>query len=113
MSKQYSREVFGANENILSIPDHFINVPMKIKSENVTADSSGKKILKAGTILSKEGKVVNDGTAYGIVYIDMDLTHVGESETVPVTVHGFINGKKLPTQPSTEALAAMKQITIL
>lgn len=113
MSRQYSREIFGANENILAVPDNFVNVPLKVNYDDVPVDSNGKKILKAGTIISKTGTIVNDGTAYGLVYENVDFTTVVGNETVPVTIHGIINGAKLPTVPSAEALAAMKQITIL
>lgn len=119
MSIQYSREIQGVNENILAVPDHFTNVPVKVNLTNVTAGEDGKKILKAGTILSKDGKIVDgttitDDKAFGLVYREVDFTNaVGTTHTVPVTIHGFINGSKLPKSPSATALGAMKQITIL
>lgn len=111
MSKQVTRTIFGEKKNILAVGDHFVAIPIKIDATAITADATGKKILPLGSIIDKTGKVVNDGTAFGITYNEIDVTN--GTEAVSVVIHGFIDGTQLPVAPSTTALAALKQITIL
>ncbi|AND84265.1 hypothetical protein GTH52_07100 [Clostridium tyrobutyricum] len=113
MSIQSSRTIFGENKNILRDAQHFISLPVKVSATLITANSNGKKILSAGSIVDNTGKIVNDGTAYGFVYEDVDFTNSTGIETVPVVVHGIIDSKQIPIQPTAEALAAMKLISIV
>ncbi|WP_123053142.1 hypothetical protein [Clostridium sp. JN-1] len=113
MSIQSSKTIFGENKNILRDAQHFISLPIKVNSSLITADANGKKVLAAGSIVDKTGKIVNDNTAYGLVYEDVDFTNSTGVETVPVVVHGIIDSKQIPTQPTAEALLAMKLIEIV
>lgn len=113
MSKQITKTIFGANINILAVGDHFVNVPIKVAASTIVANSDGKKILAAGSIVNKIGVVVNDNTAYGFVYEDVDFTNSTGTETVPVTIHGFIDKTNIPTEPTAAALAVMPQIIML
>lgn len=113
MSIQLSRTIFGENKNILRDAQHFISLPVKVSATLITVNSNGKKILSAGSIVDNTGKIVNDGTAYGFVYEDVDFTNSTGTETVPVVIHGIIDSKQIPTQPTAEALAAMKLISIV
>ncbi|MCE4816595.1 hypothetical protein LV551_21025, partial [Clostridioides difficile] len=77
-----------------------------------------KRILKAGTLISKDGKLV-DGTtvtndkAFGLVYRDIDFTYSNGNESIPVFIFGFIDEKTLPTAIPEEAKQAMKMIMFL
>ncbi|AKA70140.1 hypothetical protein [Clostridium scatologenes] len=111
MSKQLIRTIFGEKKNILAVGGHFISVPVKIDATVIVADVAGKKIVPLGSIVDKNGKVVNDGTAFGITYNEIDVTN--GTEAVSVVIHGFVDGSQLPVAPSATALTALKQITIL
>ncbi|WPC42952.1 hypothetical protein [Clostridium sp. JS66] len=111
MSKQVTRTIFGEKKNILAVANHFVALPVKIDATLVTADSTGKKIIPQGSIISKDGKVVNDGTAFGITMYDIDVTN--GSQSISTVIHGFIDGTKLPIAPTDVAKTALKQITIL
>ncbi|MBC2579987.1 hypothetical protein [Clostridium sp. DJ247] len=111
MSKQVIRTILGEKKNILVVGNHFVAVPVKIDATAITADAQGKKIVPLGSIVDKTGKVVNDGTAFGITYNEIDVT--GGTEAVSVVIHGFIDSTQLPVTPDATAIAAMKQITIL
>lgn len=113
MSIQSSKTIFGENKNILRDAQHFISLPVKVNASLITADAKGKKILVAGSIIDKTGKIVNDNTAYGFVYEDVDFTNSTGVETVPVVVHGIIDSTQIPTQPIADALTAMKLIAIV
>jgi monomeric isocitrate dehydrogenase len=115
-----TKTYMGENKNILQFAGElFQNVGIKINSSDVAVDSStGKKILKAGTVVSKDGKIV-DGTnvtndkAFGLVYRDIDLTLSNGTETIPVTVFGFINESTLPAEVPSDAKEAMKMLMFL
>jgi hypothetical protein len=54
---------------------------------------------------------VNDGTAEGILFSDVDVTY-GPAPGA-LLIHGFVDLTKLPVQPAAAAITAMKQITFL
>ncbi|SKC70453.1 hypothetical protein [Maledivibacter halophilus] len=110
MSYERSTTIFGKEKTILELAEElFQNTTVKVKASDVPIEN-GKRILKAGTILSKEGKKVNDSSAYGVVYRDVNLTYSNVTETVLVTIFGFVKEAALPVAPSAEAKAAMKMI---
>lgn len=50
--------------------------PIMVDDDGVEADeTTGKKIVKAGSILDKDGAIVNDGTARYVLLKDIDVTH--------------------------------------
>ncbi|MCT4583767.1 MAG: hypothetical protein N4A54_02480 [Peptostreptococcaceae bacterium] len=113
MSFERKRTVFGENKTILEFAGElFQNAMVKVTSSDFQI-KEGKKLLKAGTILSKEGKVVNDATAFGIVYRDVNLTYSNGTETVPVTIFGFVKESALEVKPSQEAKNSMKMIMFM
>lgn len=115
-----TKTYMGENKTILQFAGElFQNVGIKINSTDFELDSAtGKRIVKAGTVISKDGKIV-DGTtitndkAFGLVYRDVDLTLSNGTETIPVTVFGFINEAVLPAEVPVDAKAAMKMLMFL
>lgn len=102
-----SNTVEGTKE-ILKYANHFVAVPYNVKKSDVNAvTENGKKVLKAGTILPS-----NDTKAVGVVLNDTVIEYAGDKGmAVSLVVHGFIDATKMKTQPTTEAIAALKQIT--
>lgn len=118
MSYERSEKIMGENKSILLMAGElFQNVPIKVKKTDI-ASSLVDGVLKAGTLLSKDGKVV-DGTtvtndsAFGLVYKDRDFRYSNGNESVSVTIFGFINEKALPKEVPAEAKAAMKMLMFL
>lgn len=50
---KFTTTSYGNHTNILAFPDHYVAVPVMIDSTNsgITANSDGKKILPAGTVI--------------------------------------------------------------
>lgn len=50
---KFTETQYGNHTNILAFPDHYVAVPVMVDSSNATivADSDGKKILSAGSII--------------------------------------------------------------
>lgn len=114
MSRQSTLNITGSQVNILENAEHFVSVNLKV-SKSVLTLTDG--ILKAGTIIDKTGKSVNSSslgaTAFGIVLNDIDFKNVGETEVIPVVIHGFIRTSALPAQPVAEAKTALNMIMFL
>lgn len=107
------------SKTILKYGQNFQNVIVKVDKADVPVDSStGTKILRAGTILSQNGKIV-DGTtvagdkAFGLVYNDKDFTNSNGTENVAVTIFGFIDSKVLPAAIPDTAKTAMRMLYFL
>lgn len=86
------KESFAPQKNILKF-NHVVSKAYLVKSEGVTADSDGHKIVKAGTILP-----ANDATAEGVLLNDVDVTY-GDTPGALV-IHGFIDKDEIPEQPA-------------
>ena len=116
--KETSKSYMGENKTILALAGElFQNINMKVAKADINL-SLVDGILKAGTILSKDGKVVDgttitDDKAYGLVYSDINFTDSNGKETVPVTIFGFIKESTLPKAPSTAAKSAMKMLLFM
>lgn len=76
----------------------------QVSDVGVVADSNGKKIVKAGTVLP-----ANDGTAKGILYSDVDVTNGPQPGSL--IDQAYILEARLHTAPSAEAKTALKNIT--
>lgn len=110
---------YASGKEILKYPDHHVSMTATFDDTGITANVDGKKIVPAGTIVgggmladrSVKAKATNDATAEGVSRYDVDVTYgpaVGA-----VVIHGFVDLTKLPTQPTTEAMTALKQITFM
>ena len=112
------KSYMGENKTILKLAGElFQNVNIKVAKADVPA-VDGKNFLAAGTLISKDGKIV-DGTAitndkaYGLVYADKDFTNSNGKETVSVLIFGFVNESVLPKVVPDAAKAVMKMIAFL
>lgn len=76
----------------------------QVSDAGVSANSDGKKIVKAGTILP-----ANDETAEGILYTDVDVTNGPQPGSL--IVEAYVLEERLPAPPSTEAKTALTKIT--
>ncbi|MEG0260582.1 MAG: hypothetical protein RR595_06570 [Lysinibacillus sp.] len=76
----------------------------QVSDVGVAADSNGKKIVKAGTVLP-----ANDATAKGILYTDVDVTNGPQPGSL--IDQAYIIEARLHTAPTTEAKTALKNIT--
>jgi hypothetical protein len=76
----------------------------QVSDAGVSADSNGRRIVKAGTILP-----ANDATAEGILYTDVDVTEGPQPGSL--IVEAYVLEKRLPVAPSAEAKTALTKIT--
>lgn len=75
----------------------------QVSDEGVKADSNGKKIVKAGSILP-----ANDDTAQGILLTDVDVTNGPQPGAL--MVEGYVFEARLHTAPDEAAKTALKEI---
>lgn len=108
MSRQYEKTIFGASKNIMVDGAHFVTLPLKIDASKFTAGEDGRVIAPIGTIVNKNGAPVNDGTAYGVLYNDVDVSC--GNEVGPVVVHGVVKTSLMPTAPDATAKAVLPNI---
>lgn len=106
----------------MKFPDHYVALAVTVDDTGVTA-VDGRKIVPAGTIvgngiLSDETKlakkavtVESASNAEGVLLDDVDVTY-GPAQGAMV-IHGFIKLSALPTAPTTEEVAALKQVTFI
>ncbi len=88
--------------------DHYVAIPNPVLATG-GVEEDGKKVVKAGSILDATGKVVNDGTAVGVLLHDVDVTYGNTNGTV--VVHGFIDGTKIPNKNiATAVVNALPQV---
>lgn len=106
-----SSYTIGAKQNKLRLiaGDHFLSLPLKVVKANVASVLDVNEVLKAGTLITKDGKAVTTvaevpGTseattdAWGVVYQDVsfkesmspDSNPNNATEVVPVFVHGVL-----------------------
>lgn len=118
MSYEKTESYMGKNESILALAGElFQNTSVKVAKADV-ATYLTDNVLKAGTPLSKDGKVV-DGTtvtadkAFGLLYRDVDFTYCNGNESVPVTIFGFIKSDLMPASVTDTVKAAFKMIQFL
>ncbi|ADL40312.1 major head protein [Clostridium phage phiCTP1] len=109
--RQSIRTISEAQKQLLAYNDLYLSVNVKVAKADATLDANNK--LVAGTIIDATGKTVNDGTAFGVVYEDIDFTDSMGTEVVPVIVFGFINVHNMPTAPSEAVIGALKMIQFI
>ena len=89
--------------------DHYVGMPIMVASAGVTANSEGKKIVKAGKIYP-----ANDDTATGVLLHDTDVTNGDAPGTI--IIHGFIDNAKLIKNGitvSSDAVEALKLVEFI
>lgn len=107
--------------------DHFVAIGVTVDDTGIVANSDGKKIVPAGTILGTAGanalladetmkaKDVNNSTdaakAEGVLLEDVDVSYGPASGSM--VIHGFIDSTKLPTAPQAAAVTALNMIKFI
>lgn len=94
---------FYVNRPAFVSSHHYIN-RTRTATPDMGESVEGKTILRAGTVFP-----ANDGTAEGIVFHDVDLSH-GSNQPVAVMVEGYVYADRLPEAASAEAMEAMNEI---
>ncbi|SCJ52246.1 Uncharacterised protein [uncultured Clostridium sp.] len=108
----------ATNKTILALAGQlFQNTNIKVAKTDVTSKLDGG-VLKAGTVLSKDGKYVDGSTvthdkAFGLLYKDVDFNNSTGKETVSVLIFGFVKESELPEVIDGSAKSAMKMIQFL
>lgn len=123
MSKFVETSYLNKKE-ILKFGQHHVQIAVTISDDGIEANADHKKIVPAGTILGGKGTGTsflsadnvqavekNTAEAEGILLEDVDVTY-GPKEGA-VVLHGFVKLSALPTAPTKEAIAALKQITFI
>lgn len=104
---------YGTSKEILKNLDPFTANPVMVSDEDVTANAEGKKIVKAGSFLDVDGKVVVVGTnsadVVGVLLRDTDVTY-GPREGANV-YHGTVDLDKIPVQPDADIIAALPRVS--
>ncbi len=80
----------------------FQNFTYQVDDTGITADANGKKIVQAGTVYKK------DGSAIGLIFADVDVTH--GPQPAAVMVEGYVIESRLPATVSAEDKATMTGI---
>lgn len=103
---------YGNSKEILKYQDHYVGTAVMVSDTGVTANTDGKKIVQAGTLVSGTAtgavKADNSGTTEGVLLSDVDVTY-GEAPGTMI-IHGFIDAKKIPVTAVTAAKTALPMI---
>lgn len=105
---------YGTAIDILFNLDPYTARPIMVSDEGVTA-VSGKKIVKAGSLLDKDGKIANDGTVRYVLLKDIDVTSGPMAGTG--VYRGTLDLKKIETNTgvtiSDAAMLALKGVIFM
>lgn len=132
MSKYVETSYLNKKE-ILKFPNHHIQIAVTVSDTGIVANSDGKKIVPAGTIVGGDGGfILSDDTklavakntqggatgtvgagidAEGVLLDDVDVTY-GPKQGAMV-LHGFIKSSALPAVPCADAIKALNQIKFI
>lgn len=124
MGNRVSTSTYGNSKEILKY-NEFVSTPVTVTDVGVSANGSGKKIVKAGSIVggktnptltTEGGDVVEDKNtsvkgekAEGVLLYDVDVTN-GPREGAMV-ISGFIDLAKIPKAP--DATVELPKITFM
>ena len=104
-----ARKEYDNEKTILMFANvDFVGVPVTISDAGVVADADGKKLVKKGTIVTKDGAVATGADAYGVLFNTADVTYGPVAETV--LVEGHVDASKLEAMPSEEIQTALKHV---
>jgi len=118
-------ETFGADKNILIAPELAFTIGCIVGNTGITADTDGKKIIKAGTPVGSATNVLenrqtvlsvtNDATAgstsQGVVLHDVDVTNGNANATLVVA--GYVDLLKLDVTLNSTAKTALSRIVFM
>ena len=105
---------YGTSIDILFNLDPYTARPIMVNNEGIEA-VNGKKVVKAGSILDKDGKIVNGATARYVLLKDIDVTY-GPKAGAGV-YRGTLDKKKIEKNTgvtiSEDAMLALKGIIFM
>ena len=122
MAQMVKRTIFDAQDlDVLLNPDNAFEIGVQVGNTGVSADSNGRKIIKAGTpvggtvsaletrntVLSVTNTSSNGANAQGVLRHDVDVTNGNANATM--IVRGEVDSSKCPTIV-TEAKTALTHI---
>lgn len=107
---------YGTSIDILFNLDPYSARPIMVSDTGVTADAkTGKKIVKAGSLLNKDGAIANDGTVRYVLLKDVDVTN-GKAPGAGV-YRGTLDEKKIEKNTSVtisdDAKEALREIIFM
>jgi len=122
----YAETSYSNTKQIL-LCDHKVAINVLVSDSGIVANSDGKKIVPAGTIVGgstkpvlanrgepvvkKNTQGVDGSAAEGVLLYDVDVTH--GANTGAMIIHGFVLLDRLPEAPCADAIAALKDITFV
>lgn len=110
MAQMVKRTIFDAPDlDVLLNPDNAFEIGVQVGNTGVSADSNGRKIIKAGTpvggtvsaletrntVLSVTNSSSNGANAQGVLRHDVDVTNGNANATL--IVRGEVDSSKCPT----------------
>ena len=110
MAQMVKRTIFdGPDLDVLLNPDNAFEIGVQVGNTGVSADSNGRKIIKAGTpvggtvsaletrntVLSVTNTSSNGANAQGVLRHDVDVTNGNANATM--IVRGEVDSSKCPT----------------
>ena len=110
MAQMVKRTIFdGPDLDVLLNPDNAFEIGVQVGNTGVSADSNGRKIIKAGTpvggtvsaletrntVLSVTNSSSNGANAQGVLRHDVDVTNGNANATL--IVRGEVDSSKCPT----------------
>lgn len=107
---------YGTSIDILFNLDPYSARAIMVSDTGVTADAkTGKKIVKAGSLLNKDGAIANDGTVRYVLLKDVDVTN-GKAPGAGV-YRGTLDEKKIEKNTSVtisdDAKEALREIIFM
>lgn len=116
---------YGNDKQILIAPEVAVEIGCLVTNTGVSADSEGKKIIKAGTPVGSSTNVlmnrqtvltvVSDATAQGVLLHDVDVTAGQENATL--VIEGVIDYEKVDEDVqamyTSTVTGAMPKVTIV
>lgn len=104
----YVKTISFNNQAEILASEKYVNFTTTVSNEDIDADELGRKIVPAGSILDANGKIVNDGTAAGILFSSVDVTEGPQPGAL--MVEGYVLEARLPVKPADTAKTALKEI---
>lgn len=122
MANQIKTDSFGNKKQILFMTQPYAAVGVMVGNTGITADSDGKKIIKAGTPLAgslqarttaftvaadsgSAGAETND--AVGVLLHDVDVTNGAENATL--VIFGFVDLNKIESSVAAKITTAAQK----
>lgn len=115
--RQSSYTIMDQQKDIRALAGQlYQNVNIKV-AKSVVTSKLVKGILPAGTIVNNVGAPANDGTAFGVVFNDVNFNDSKGTEILSVCIFGFLSKARIKeytnVEPTAEAIAALNMIKFL